>query len=102
MDSKAVVEETREVKDIVNLFPGAVNKAKLAFNRPHSKNNVLIGMASRSLHCKDGLEVGKMRLNKSMFSPECALTGSIISPQADKGQEDTASTKAKQKSTNNA
>ena len=69
MDSKAVVEETREVKDLVNLFPGAVNKAKLAFNRPHGTVNMLIGMATRSLHCKDGLEVGKIWLNKSVFSP---------------------------------
>ena len=51
----AVVEEARELENLANLFPRAENKAKLAFSRPHGTVDVLIGIVSRSLHCKDGL-----------------------------------------------
>ena len=45
MDSIAEMEETREVENVVNLFPGVVHEAKLALTRPHGTVNVLIGMA---------------------------------------------------------
>ena len=69
MDIITEMEETRNVKKLVNLFTGAVNKSKLAFTRPHGAFNVLIKMVSKSLHYKYCLEAGEMRLNKSVSSP---------------------------------
>ena len=78
----AVIEETRELKNLISLFPVIVDEAKLVFNKPYVAVHVPIRMASRLLHCKDGLEVGEMRRNKSLFYPGWVQTGSITVPQA--------------------
>ena len=51
-----------------------VMKLKLV-NRPQRKVNIMLGMASKSLHCKKGLKAGDLRLNKPVFSPVWVITG---------------------------
>ena len=41
---------------------------QLTLTRPHGSVDVMLGMESRSLHCKDKYQVGNIRLNKN-FSP---------------------------------
>ena len=54
--------------------------------RPYGTLEVLLGMSSRSVHCKDGREVGELRLNKSIFYPGCVLTG--CAPAVQDGKEE--------------
>ena len=78
----AVIEEIRELENLISLFPGILDKAKLVFNKPYSAVDVPIRMASRFLHCKDTLKLGEVQLNKSLFYPGCVLTGRITVPQS--------------------
>ena len=70
------------------------------FSRPYGTVSVLIGMASRSLHCKYGLEVGELRLNRNMFSPGLVLTGSVATPQGEMGRKKGEPTTARVQSMN--
>ena len=67
VDTITSMAEADRVKDLVMLFQEATRQAKQAFVRPHGTLNVLLGMASRSLHCKDGLEAGQLRMNRTLF-----------------------------------
>ena len=75
LDSLTEVESAPKAMKLKELFPQAGKEAGKAFNRPHGNVNVMLGMASRSLHCKDCLEAGDLRLNKPVFSPGWVLTG---------------------------
>ena len=63
------------IKLLRGMFPEAREDEAGAFSRPHGKLDVALGMASRSLHCKDGYKAGDLRLNKNIFSPGSVLTG---------------------------
>ena len=41
-----------------------------AFNTTHSSVDIMLGIESRSLHCRDRYKVGNIRLNRSVFAEE--------------------------------
>ena len=100
MYNVAVVEEAKGLKIIINLFLKEESEAKQAFQRPHETVGVLIGMTSRSLHCRDGPEVAGMQLNKIIFHPGRVLTGSFMTPRAQKEKQSTAPTQWEPQLTN--
>ena len=70
------VPRAPEIKQLAEHFPEVASEGRQALNRPHGTVKVLLRMASQPLHFKKEVELGKHRLNKSMFSPGWVLTGS--------------------------
>ena len=70
------------VKLLRGMFPGYKEDVAGAFYRPHGKVDVVAGMASRSLHCRDGYEAGDLRMTKSVF----ALGGLLIGQAPARGR----------------
>ena len=68
-DKLIKVDYQPENQEPARQFPHASKAVIKAFNRPHGQVQLLIGMASRSLHCKDGHETGELRLNRNIFLP---------------------------------
>ena len=59
-----------------------------AFRRPYGKVQLMLEMASKSLHCTICMEAGKLCLNKSVFYPGSVINGcSNISCQTNQGDE---------------
>ena len=52
------------VKLLRSMLPGANKDVKGEFYRLHGKVDVVLGMASRSLHCRDRYEAGDLRLQR--------------------------------------
>lgn len=67
MDS--ITSMAGEVKGLVRLLPEATHEANQTFARLHGIIDVILVMASRLLHCKNGIEAGKLHLNGTIFSP---------------------------------
>ena len=74
MESITNVEHAPDIKGLRGLFPEIEKEMIKAFNRPHGNVDMLLGMASRSLHYKNGHRTGELRLNKSVFAPEWVMT----------------------------
>ena len=68
------------VKGLVRLYAEETHKAKQKFTRLLDFIDVLLRMASKSLHCKDGREAGELRLNKNIFSPGWVQTDTTLAP----------------------
>ena len=59
------------------MFPEVMADAAEAFCRPYGRVDIMLGMESRSLHCRDGYKVDNLRLNRSIFAPWWFLTGQV-------------------------
>ena len=68
MNSLTAVSRSPAVPELYKHFPETDQEPSKAFNRPHGKVQVMLGMPSRLLHCKDGQEAG-------IFFPAWVLTG---------------------------
>ena len=64
-----------EARELAKQFPIANQDGNEALGRPFRKVQLMLKMASQSLHSRDGMEEGKLRLNKSVFYPGWKLIG---------------------------
>ena len=62
-------EKAPGMKVLISQFPQVDCQSIKAFRRTHGKVEVMLRMLSRSLHCRDGQESGKLRLNTRIFAP---------------------------------
>ena len=69
------VLQAPEVQELIMHFPEADQNTSKAFDRPHGKVKVMIGIALTSLNCKDGHKAGELCLKKSIFFHGWMLTG---------------------------
>ena len=63
------VEHALRVKLLRSIFPEAKEDVAEVFSRPHGKVDMVLGMKSRSLHCREKYDAGNLRLNRSVFAP---------------------------------
>ena len=75
MDSLLAIDPAPEVRELTMQFPSANQYEKEVFSRPYGKVQLMLGMASQSLHCTHGMEAGELRLNKNVLYPAWVLTG---------------------------
>ena len=75
MDSLLAITPAPEARELVKQFPSAKQYKKEVFSSLYRKVQLMLGMASWSLHCTDGMEAGKLHLKKSLFYPGWVLTG---------------------------
>ena len=75
MDSLFAVSPAHETEYLGTSFLEVDRCGRAAFCRPHKKVQLLIGMTSESVNCTDGMEAGKLVLNKREFHPGWVLTG---------------------------
>ena len=69
MGSLMAAAKAPRTKVLISKFTQVNCQSIKAFDRPHGKVDVMLGMLSRSLHCRDGQESGKLRLNTRIFAP---------------------------------
>ena len=75
LESLTEGEHAPEVAKLKRFFSEACEEATKTFSRRHGTIDILLGMSSRSLHCKNVSEAGDLRLNKSVFIPEWVWIG---------------------------
>ena len=80
VNSITEVERAPKVRDLVRIFLGAGKEQARLFKRTYGAVHLLLGMASRSLHSRDGRKAGNLRLNRTVFNPGWVLTGKIPPP----------------------
>ena len=73
LESIAGVKHAPDVKILSRMFPNSNKDIIKAFDRPHGNVDVMLGMESRSLHFRDGYNVGNIRLIRSVFAPGWTL-----------------------------
>ena len=91
LDSLTKVDREMEVVKLIKLLTELGEEPEKAFSRPHGKVEGMLGMSSRSLHCKDGHEEGDLSRNKIIVAPWRVLTGRVL---AKGGREVVVSAKA--------
>ena len=78
VDCIAEVKRAPKVKHLSSMFPDAEAVAARAFSRPYGSMHVVLGMESRSLHCRGGYKADNIRLNTSIFPPGYVQTGKAL------------------------
>ena len=73
MESLMETAEAPGTRSLINQFSQVHRQSVKAFNRPYGKVDILLGMFSRLLHCRDGQKSGELQLNKSIFAPGLVL-----------------------------